>query len=221
MRINSSNDNPEEPKQAAQRPARSNKRIIMYSVIGAVIAIIGVAMAASTGGSKPKNTAVSSSSATATASSSTAVVSSDKKLKQVQNNYADGVNKPKQKAENKIKDFTPEIKKAMAILYNYSSSDTSNISRATKLLKYATDDAVTTFIPANSLTKKAQQQQSLKVTYKLKDVNVVKDINGKYDVAVTYNVSAFDQTQQKIDSYTLWVNHDKISSVTSNGSADN
>lgn len=222
MRINSNKDNPEEQKQTEQRPnSRSSKRMIIYGVAAAAAVLIGLVMATSTGGSKPDKNTTATSSSDASVASATAKLSSDKSLKQVQNSYSNGVNKPKEKADNKIKDFTPQIKKAMAILYNYSSSDTSNISRASKLLTYATDDAVTSFIPANLLSKKAQQQQSLKVTYKMKDANVVNDGNGKYDVAVTYDVTAMDQTQEKVDSYTLWVNHDKISSVTSNGTSDN
>lgn len=223
MRINSNKDNPEEQKQTEQRPnSRSSKRMIIYGVAAAAAVLMGLVMATSTGGggSKPdKNTAATSSS-NASVASATAKLSSDKALKQVKNNYDNGVNKPKEKVDNKIKDFSPQIKQAMAILYNYATSDTSNSSRAMKLTKYATNKAITMFIPADSLSKEAQQQQSLKVTYKLKDANVVSDGNGKYDVAVTYNVSALDQTQQKVDSYTVWVNHDKISAVASNGSTD-
>lgn len=228
MKIGSSNTNDTKDTQSTdEAPRRKLPKWVIYSGVGAIIVFILVGASTGKPTSKSKNaTEQSSSTAVDKSKSTSGQATSDTvaigKLGKVKNKYDNGINKAKvvPKADNTV-DMKPVISKAMKILYNYASSSTSNSSRADKLSKYMTESALDTVIPADQRTAKAQDTQSLKVTYKTTaEPYITVHKGGVYEVLVAYSATALGQSQDRQDSYKLYTNHNKIVKIESEGTVD-
>lgn len=225
MKIGSNNSVDNEPKPEA--PSRKLPRWAVYSGVCAIVIFIFVGVSIGKPTSKPKGTTEDNSSkaveqtkkSDGKATSNAVAIG---KLGTVKSKYENGINKGNNAPKvNNTVDMKSVIAKAMKILYNYSSSSTSNSSRADKLSQYMTESALDTLIPEDQRTAKAQDTQSLKVTYKTTaEPYITAHKGGEYDVLVSYSATAFGQSQDRKDSYKVYTNHNKIIKIESDGSVD-